>query len=165
MAGLPDVVILAGGLGTRLRSVVPDRPKVLAPVAGRPFVEHLLDAVAAAGATRAVLAVGYLADVVREAVGTRHGPIEIRYVVEAEPLGTAGALANAAPAIETEEALVLNGDTIVVADLVALVRRHREAGLDVTMVTVLVEDCARFGPTLPTWWWGLAKRRRAAVDT
>ncbi len=84
--------ILAGGLGTRLRSVVSDRPKVLAEVLGKPFLAHLLDQLANAGLERVVLLTGYRGEQVREAFGDRYGTLALDYSVETEPLGTAGAL-------------------------------------------------------------------------
>ena len=85
-------VLLAGGLGTRLRSVVDDRPKVLAPVAGRPFLSYLLDQVGAAGIRRVVLCTGYLGDQIRTVFGDTYEEIDLVYSHETEPLGTGGAL-------------------------------------------------------------------------
>jgi NDP-sugar pyrophosphorylase family protein len=84
-----DAAILAGGLGTRLRQTIGDRPKVLAPVAGRPFLSHLLDHVAAAGMRRAVLCTGYLADQVQATFGDRYGALALSYSRELSPQGTA----------------------------------------------------------------------------
>src|SRR5947209_17524476 len=87
----PTAVIRAGGLGTRLRPAVADRPKVLAPVNGRPFLAFLLDRLVVAGFGEAVLLVGHGADQVREAFGDRYRRLRLRYSAEQEPLGTAGA--------------------------------------------------------------------------
>src|SRR5207248_5677603 len=99
MATPPDlsVAILAGGLGTRLRPAVADRPKVLAPVAGRPYLTYLLDQLDGAGVREAVLLTGYAAGQVRGALGDRYGGLRLHYSVEPEPLGTAGALRLALP--------------------------------------------------------------------
>ena len=84
--------ILAGGLGTRLRSSVPDRPKVLAPVAGKPFLAHLLDQLARAGARQVTLLVGYAAEMVQAAFGDYYAGLALQYSREPEPLGTGGAV-------------------------------------------------------------------------
>ncbi len=84
--------ILAGGLGTRLRAAVPDRPKVLAPVAGQPFLTRLLDVLLGAGIRRTVLLTGHLGDQVEGAAGRMHGALELEYSRESAPLGTGGAL-------------------------------------------------------------------------
>src|SRR5262245_40765323 len=85
-------VVLAGGMGTRLRSVVADRPKVLAPVAGRPFLTYLLDQVADAGIQQVVLSTGHLAEQFGSMIGDRYREIQIVYAHEEQPLGTGGAI-------------------------------------------------------------------------
>ena len=117
-------LVLAGGLGTRLRSVVSDRPKVLARVAGRPYLAHLLDQLADAGLRRVVLCTGYRADQVRATFGTRYRDLDLRYSEEDRPLGTAGALRLALPQADSEILLVLNGDSYCAADLGAFWRFH-----------------------------------------
>jgi NDP-sugar pyrophosphorylase family protein len=101
------VVILAGGLGTRLRSVVADKPKVLARVHGKPFLSLLLDQLAAAGIRSAVLCTGYLGEQVQAEFGDSYGSIRLAYSQESSPLGTAGALRLALPIINTNCVLVL----------------------------------------------------------
>ncbi len=88
--------ILAGGLGTRLRPVVPDRPKVLADVRGRPFLAYLLDNLVVQGVREVVLCTGYLGEQIRKAFGETWGPLRLWYSQEEAPLGTAGALRLAA---------------------------------------------------------------------
>ncbi len=107
------VVILAGGLGTRLKSALPDRPKVLAPVNGRPFLAYILRHLDRAGFTRAVMCVGHLGGLVQDAMGERFGGIHIAYSEEAAPLGTAGALRLASDKIQSECVLVMNGDSFI----------------------------------------------------
>src|SRR5438067_2311376 len=96
---MPEITgaILAGGLGTRLRSVVSDSPKVLALVRGKPFLAYLLDQLGAAGIGRVVLLTGYKGEQIEETFGSRHGNIQLEYSAETEPLGTAGALRLALP--------------------------------------------------------------------
>src|SRR5690242_14144702 len=100
MAAIPQGVsaaILAGGLGTRLRSVVADRPKVLAPVGGRPFLTYLLGQLARAGVQEVVLLVGYGADQVRSTFGADYDGLRLLYSEETAPLGTGGAVRLALP--------------------------------------------------------------------
>jgi len=141
-----DALILAGGLGTRLRSAVPDLPKVLAPVAGRPFLHHLLEWIARFGARRIVLSLGYRADAVRRFLAETAFPrLEIATIAEPEPLGTAGAIRFARHMLTTDPVLVLNGDSFVDADLCALLARHRAAGTPGTLLCAEIGDASRYG--------------------
>jgi NDP-sugar pyrophosphorylase family protein len=148
LAGI-DVAVLAGGLGTRLRGVLDDTPKVLAPVGadGRPFLAHLLDRLTAAGVTRVVLCLGHLADrITGWLAGDRPAAWpEVVCVVEPRPLGTAGALRFARGALGSDPVLVLNGDTILDADLVAFAAAHAQAGTDASVLCVRVPDAIRYG--------------------
>lgn len=145
MAGqLRDVTaaILAGGLGTRLRPVVADRPKVLAPVAGRPFLAHLLDRLAAGGWDEVVLLVGYGADQVRATFGERYRSLTLRYSTEPEPLGTGGAVRHALPHFARDRVLLLNGDSYCDFDPADFCRG---AGAGVGMVLAEAGDTSRYG--------------------
>ncbi len=144
LAGL-TAALLVGGLGTRLRAAVSDRPKVLAPVRGRPFLAYLLDQVAACGVTRAVLCTGYRGEQVREAFGDSYGTLALVYSQEPEPRGTAGALAFARPYLDGERVLVMNGDSYCAADFDALGRRHAAGAAAATIVLAHVEDTSRYG--------------------
>jgi NDP-sugar pyrophosphorylase family protein len=118
-----DVVILCGGLGTRLRPVIPDRPKVLALVGGRPFLSLVLDRVREQGFKRIILCIGYGAGMVREIFAHEVPPLI--FSEENEPLGTGGALKKALPLVRTPDFIVLNGDTLCPASLHALSDFHR----------------------------------------
>ena len=137
--------ILAGGLGTRLRAVVADRPKVLAEVRGRPFLTYLLDQVAGAGVRETLLCTGYLGEQVRGAMGDSYRGMRLAYSQEASPLGTGGALRLAAPLLRSSCVLVLNGDSYCQADLGELWRRHCESQAAATILLARVEDTRRFG--------------------
>ncbi len=139
------VAILAGGLGTRLRPALGERPKVLAEVDGRPFLAYLLDQVAAAGLRDVVLCTGWHADQVERALGSVHGPLRLRYSAETEPLGTAGALRRALPWLAGDTALVMNGDSFCDADLAAAFAWHRGARSEATLLLVEVADTSRYG--------------------
>ncbi|NYG33378.1 NTP transferase domain-containing protein [Sphaerotilus montanus] len=107
-----SAIVLAGGLGTRLRSAVPDLPKPMAPVAGRPFLAHLLDRWIDQGITHFVLSVGYRHEVIRAYFGGTYGGATLDYAVEATPQGTGGGLLLAAQHLPADAPfLLLNGDT------------------------------------------------------
>jgi NDP-sugar pyrophosphorylase family protein len=139
------VAILAGGLGTRLRPATGERQKVLAEVAGRPFLSFLLDRLATQGFCDVVLCVGHRAAEVEAALGTAHGPLRLRYSHETRPLGTAGALRHALPLLDAPAALVLNGDSFCDADLAAAWAWHAAERSEATLVLVEVADTSRYG--------------------
>ena len=124
---MTTAIILAGGLGTRLRSVVSDWPKAMAPIRGRPFLEYQMDYWMGQGVDRFVLSVGYMADRIRAHFGTHYCGVEIRYAQEAVPLGTGGGLLLALDGID-ERVLVLNGDTFFAVDCAQLAAFHAAAG-------------------------------------
>jgi len=144
---LSDVtaLILAGGLGTRLRTVVSDRSKTVATVAGRPFIAYLLDQLIAVGVRHVVLCTGYLGASVRRRFGERYGPARIEYSHEPAPLGTAGALRLALPLCRSDVALIMNGDTYCEADLREMWRAHRLSGADGTILLSETLDTRRYG--------------------
>jgi len=139
-----EAVILAGGYGTRLRQVVADVPKPMAPIAGRPFLEIQLQFLARRGVGHAVLAVGYLGHVIVGHFGDRFAGVELSYAVEDSPLGTGGAIQKALRLCRGDRAVVLNGDTYLDFDLDAADRLWRTDGRGV-IVGRAVPDTARFG--------------------
>jgi NDP-sugar pyrophosphorylase family protein len=143
--GIIEAIVLAGGRGTRLSSVVSDRPKVLADVGGRPFLTYLLDLLRHAGVRRAVLSVGYMQELVEEQIGPRHGSMEIVYSRETEPLGTGGGVRLAARLVQSDPAFVLNGDSYCHVNLAALVRFHRDRAARGTLTVLELPDTARYG--------------------
>jgi NDP-sugar pyrophosphorylase family protein len=141
-----DIVVLAGGLGTRLRDVLPDTPKILAPVGDRPFLDHLLHWLIRQGARRVVLSLGYRAgDVLTYLETHSFAPPQIHPLVEPEPLGTGGAVAFALPFLDSDPVLVINGDTFVDTNLNAFVRHYRDCGADASIVCAEVENAGRYG--------------------
>lgn len=121
---MTTAIILAGGLGTRLKAAVPDLPKPMAPVAGRPFLAHLLDYWAAQGIARFVLSVGYRREAIIDHFGAAYRGLPIDYAIETELLGTGGGLLLAAKGI-TETFLLVNGDTFFEVGLASLLQFHR----------------------------------------
>lgn len=138
-------LILAGGLGTRLRGVLNDRPKCLAPILGRPFLAHQLDWLSATGLTQAILCTGYLAEQVEEAIGPRHLGLSVDYSREPRPLGTGGAVRLAAGRVKTPFMLVLNGDSFCSANLNDMLAQFHANKLATTMLLTHVPEIARYG--------------------
>jgi NDP-sugar pyrophosphorylase family protein len=142
-----DVLILVGGLGTRLRSVLrSDVPKPLAPIAGRPFLFYLLQFLARQGVKRVILAIGFLGQLfeVSLKMGMPAG-MEIAFSKESEPLGTAGAIRKARPLLTTDPVLVLNGDSICLAALAPMLTSHRQKNAKTSILLVWINDRRSFG--------------------
>jgi D-glycero-alpha-D-manno-heptose 1-phosphate guanylyltransferase len=140
-----QAIILAGGLGTRLRSVVSDLPKPMAGVAGRPFLSWVLDRLAAQGFRRAVLAVGYRYEAIHDHFGDSHHGLPLSYSVEDSPLGTGGAIRLAAENLDAYPVFVLNGDTFVDLDYQAMRDAHDERGAAMSVAVCRVPDVSRYG--------------------
>jgi D-glycero-alpha-D-manno-heptose 1-phosphate guanylyltransferase len=140
-----DVILLVGGLGSRLRSVVSDVPKPMAQVAGRPFLTYLLDQLVEQGVQKAILATGYKGEVIERALGSRWKTINLVYSHEQEPLGTGGALQLAAQKLTSEQFFVMNGDTYVTLDLAAFAHGARRHNGSLGVALARVDDTARYG--------------------
>lgn len=141
-----DIAVLAGGLGTRLREILPATPKILAPVGGKPFLEHLLAWLSRQKARRVLLCLGYrAADVLSLLEQRSFGTLEIETVIEPEALGTGGAVAFARPRFRSEPVLVMNGDTFVDVDLNAFLAAHQACGAEASILCVQVENAGRYG--------------------
>ena len=138
-----DAAILVGGLGTRLRGVIDDVPKPLAPVLGRPFLFYQLDMLALRGARSVTLCCGYKADLVRATVGSSWLGMPVYFSVESSPLGTGGALRHASPSLTSSRVLVLNGDSWLAPDWNALCEAPE--GGEACLALVQVQDSGRFG--------------------
>lgn len=142
---ITEAVILAGGLGTRLRPVVNDVPKPLALVGGRPFLEYQLDYLIAQGIGRVVLSVGYLWHKIEQHFGDRYKSLNIAYAVEAEPLGTGGGLLQATALCQPDAGLlVLNGDTWFPVPLAELSAIQQQRQADVTIALRQANSAGRY---------------------
>ena len=144
-----EAVVLAGGLGTRLRDALPDLPKSMASVAGRPFLAYLLEFLRAGGIRRAVLAVGYKREAIQTNFGSRYAGLELDYSIEEAPLGTGGALQQALRQVQDEFCFVLNGDTFLRIDyrrFALVLDTHPQPRLSVALRRV--EDAGRYGEVL-----------------
>jgi D-glycero-alpha-D-manno-heptose 1-phosphate guanylyltransferase len=140
-----QAIILAGGAGTRLRAVVSDVPKPLAPVRGRPFLSYLMDAMLQQGVEAIVLSVGYRADQIVAAFGQSYRGVPIRYAVEDQPLGTGGGLRKALALIDAYPVLAMNGDSYLGLDLTRMRQAHAESGAGMTMALRRMADTGRYG--------------------
>jgi mannose-1-phosphate guanylyltransferase len=140
-------ILLVGGFGTRLMPLTKNTPKPMLTVAGIPVTEHQLNMAKAAGITEIVLATSYLSDVFIPYFGdgSKWG-LRIKYAVEKEPLGTGGAIRNAAKLLETNESVViLNGDVLSSHNVAEQIRQHESHDADVTLHLTQVEDARAFG--------------------
>jgi len=140
-----QAIVLAGGFGTRLRSIVADLPKPMAPVRGRPFLAYVLDQLADAGFSSIVLAVGYRHDAISSHFGDSYRGLSLHYSVETEPLGTGGAIRLACEQAQVGDVFVLNGDTYLALDYGAMLEAHRNAEAQITIAVCQVTDVARYG--------------------
>lgn len=140
-----EAVILAGGFGTRLRHVVSDVPKPMAPVAGRPFLCWLIERLAAQGYSHIVLATGYMHEKVEEFFHDEYDGVRIDYAREMSPLGTGGAIVNALQQCQEESVTVLNGDTLFDIDHRLFIENGAHDDSRLTIVTRRVDDAGRYG--------------------
>ena len=140
-----EAIILAGGFGTRLQGVVPDLPKPMAAIRGRPFLAILLDDLITAGFTSAILAVGYRYEAIRDYFGENYKSLSLAYSIETEPLGTGGAISLALKQIDGSRCFVVNGDTFLKLDYKAMQASHLEEKSILTVAVLEVPDASRFG--------------------
>lgn len=143
-----DVIILAGGLGTRLSSVVKDVPKPMAMVGGRPFMDHILKQLPLGNINKIILAVGHKYEVIEEYYGTVYENVKIEYSIENEPLGTGGGIAQALRLVESDTCLILNGDTYFDINYEELWQTHKESDKLMTLALKYMEKPARYGTVL-----------------
>ena len=140
-----ECVVLAGGMGTRLRSVVADLPKCLAPVAGRPFLDWLLDDLEGAGAGHIILSLGYLHEAVEKHLAEHPRKARISCVVEDTPLGTGGGVRLALTKATEDDVFMLNGDTFFGVDYAAMGTFHGSSKATATLALKPMRDFSRYG--------------------
>jgi D-glycero-alpha-D-manno-heptose 1-phosphate guanylyltransferase len=140
-----QAIILAGGFGTRLRAVLTDVPKPMAPIHDKPFLAYLIDYLILQGVTEIVLSVHYLAEQIVNYFKNSYGNISISYAYEEEPLGTGGAIINSLALIDAARPVfVLNGDTFLKLNYQKMYALHA-LGAQLTMSLRHVADCSRYG--------------------
>lgn len=142
---LEESIILAGGFGKRLASVVKEIPKPMAIIKGKPFLEHILNYLEKEGIKRVILAVGYKREVIQKHFGRSFKGIEIIYSVEDTPLGTGGAIKRAINLAQGEDILVQNGDTFFNINLGEIYNFHKSKNADITIALKFMEDTGRYG--------------------
>ncbi|MEO5333373.1 MAG: nucleotidyltransferase family protein [Magnetococcus sp. YQC-5] len=140
-----EAIVLAGGLGKRLRSVVPDLPKPMASVANRPFLAHVLIYLAQQGVRRVILSVGYKSEILMDCFGASFHGLALEYVIEQHPLGTAGGLRLGLEQVQGDRAFVLNGDTLFDVTLSELNESFEQHVAQVVMAVKPMSDCTRYG--------------------
>lgn len=147
--GIQKAIVLAGGRGERLRPIVPDLPKPMAPVRGRPFLEYLLDRLVEAGLGEIILSVGYRAETIQRHFGNSYRQVPLRYSIETKSLGTGGAIVHALKGEDNSSPLlVLNGDTLIAVDYEALAGWYTTVVSSVGVVLCHVSDVSRYGSVL-----------------
>ena len=139
------VVILAGGLGTRLQTVLKDKPKVLADISGRPFIFFLLDQLSKAGIEKVVICSGHMGEYLENVIGSVYKSLQIDFSRERMLLGTGGALRQVVDIVKRKWILVLNGDSYVDVDLPGFVTWHEKIGAKISAVVTSVEENSRYG--------------------
>lgn len=144
-----EAILLCGGLGTRLRSVVSDRPKPMADIAGKPFLHYLVKMLSKSGVKHLIFALGYMGEQIEAYFqsGEEYG-LSISYSYEDSPLGTGGAIRNALSKVSGENVLVLNADTYFHTDYESLLREQLKNKAAMTIASRKIEDISRYGAIL-----------------
>lgn len=144
-APVKEAIILAGGLGTRLRESVPDLPKCMAPVAGRPFLFHVVNHLRNEGIERIIFSLGYKHEVIEAWLRDAFPALDTEIVIEDEPLGTGGAIQLAMQKAREENVLVTNGDTLFKVSVTGLFELHQSARATCTLALKPMQEFDRFG--------------------
>lgn len=142
---MQEAIILAGGLGTRLRSVVSDVPKCMAPVNGIPFINFVISYLKNEGVNRFILSLGYKSEVVIEYVKKTFTGLDIEFIIEETPLGTGGAIKLACCKAIADDVLILNGDTLFNINLKDFTEFHKDKKADFTVALKKMKDFSRYG--------------------
>lgn len=140
-----EAIILAGGLGTRLRSIVKDVPKPMADINGKPFLEYIFRYIKHFGINKVILAVGYKADIIKNYFGNRFNGISIIYSEEKELLGTGGAIKQAIIFSEVNNVFIINGDTFFDVDLNKVYQFHMRKKAALTIALRYIKNADRYG--------------------
>jgi D-glycero-alpha-D-manno-heptose 1-phosphate guanylyltransferase len=143
--GITQCIVLAGGLGTRLREAVPDLPKCMAPVAGRPFLFYVINYLRSQGILQFIFSLGYKHEVIEEYLNTQFVTLNYTCIIEKEPLGTGGAIKLACAAATEKNILVVNGDTLFNANIESMVAAHSAAVADCTLALKPMLNFDRYG--------------------
>ncbi len=142
---ITEAIILAGGFGTRLQKVIQDTPKPMALINNRPFLEYQINYLKSFGIKRIILSVGYLSEQIINHFHNSFNGVEIDYAIEKTPLGTGGGIKLAFEKLLTQEAIVVNGDTIFEIDLQDLYKKHKKNNSKFSLALRLVDEVKRYG--------------------
>jgi D-glycero-alpha-D-manno-heptose 1-phosphate guanylyltransferase len=142
-----EAIILAGGRGTRLRSVVSDVPKPMAPINGTPFLEIILDLLISNGFKRVILSVGYKSENIIKHFGSNYKNLKLHYSIENKPLGTGGAIKQSIKMAKSEKVFILNGDTCLDVDYKTLLNKFKKTNNPIIVVKK-VDDISRYGEVI-----------------
>lgn len=140
-----EAIILAGGLGTRLRSVVADLPKCMAPVNDIPFISFVIAYLKNEGVERFIFSLGYKSEMVKEYLDTHFTELEKVYVIEKEQLGTGGAVKKACESVKGQDVVIVNGDTIFNISIPDLYILHHAQDAACTIALKELENFDRYG--------------------
>lgn len=140
-----EAIILAGGFGSRLQGVVKDVPKPMADINGKPFLSFIMDYLIEQDVNKVLLSVGYKHEIIMSHFGSRYKGITIQYVIEGLPLGTGGAVKTALQHVGSEQALVINGDTLFRLDLNGMMIFHHNHSADLTIAVKPMKNIDRYG--------------------
>lgn len=142
---IKQAIILAGGLGTRLRPVISDVPKCMAPVGEKPFLHYVIEFYIKNGINQFVFSVGYLHEVIEEFLSKNYHDLKYNISIEKEPLGTGGAIQLACRQTSEQNVLVCNGDTFYKVDLHELDKLHQEKKAECTLCLKPMQNFDRYG--------------------
>ena len=142
---MKEAIILAGGLGTRLRSAVPDLPKCMAPVNGKPFVGYVIDYLQKQGVEKFILSLGYMSEAIIYYINKDYPTLQVQFVIEKEPLGTGGAIYLSCTKATEQNVFVTNGDTMFDANLTSLLERHLTTNADCSLSLKPMTNFDRYG--------------------
>lgn len=142
---IKEVIILAGGLGTRLRSVISDVPKCMAPVAGKPFLHYLIDYLKKNGIENFIFSVGYMNEIIEEYLKENYPQLNYTISLEKEPLGTGGAIKLACEKLTQKNLLICNGDTLYKIDIDAFTKFHQSMNAACTLALKPMHYFDRYG--------------------
>ena len=142
---IKEAIVLAGGLGTRLRTAVPDLPKCMAPVNGQPFLSYIIDYYSSQGIEKFIFALGYKHEMIVGWIKQQYPALAAEYAIEKEPLGTGGAIQLALEKAREKDLLILNGDTLFKIDVPVLGAFHEQHAAACTLALKPMKDFERYG--------------------
>jgi D-glycero-alpha-D-manno-heptose 1-phosphate guanylyltransferase len=145
LGGIKECIILAGGLGTRLRDAVPDLPKCMAPVAGRPFLFYVINYLRSQGIEKFIFSLGYKHELIEEYLQSKFSTLTYQTVIESEPLGTGGAIQLAVSKATEKNIAIANGDTLFKVNLTDAGNFHFNKNADCTLLLKPMQNFDRYG--------------------